>query len=132
MIFFVFIMLVFIPNFDKIRFQPKRYLRKSRFINLKLTLFDLQWPLRSNLIKWMICNFIMLAYKWPMVSEGIKERTIQGIANISSSLGSTIMFDIWNSFSQLCLEIYGEKMYFFFSLSTFKWFKNTKKSEKNC
>ena len=41
------------------------------------------------------------------------------------------MFDIWHSFSQLCLGIYGEKMYFFFNLSTLKWFVNAKKSVKN-
>ena len=53
-----------------------------------------------------------------MVSEDVKVRTIQGYANISSSKGSIIMFDILNFFSQLCLEIYfyGERKYIFFSL----------------
>ena len=32
-----------------------------------------------------------------MVSEGVEERTIQGYANISSSIRSTIMFDLSKS-----------------------------------
>jgi hypothetical protein len=38
---------------------------------------------------------------------------IQGFTNISSSRGFTIMFDLSKSFSQLYIEIYGEKIYFF-------------------
>ena len=40
------------------------------------------------------------------------------------------MFDIWNSFLKLCPEIYGEKIYFSFFLSTLKWFENAKKPEE--
>ena len=33
----VFIMLAFIPNFDKIRFQNKTISKKSKFFNKKMT-----------------------------------------------------------------------------------------------
>ena len=52
--------------------------------------------------------------------EGIKDRTNQGFTNISSSRGSTIMFDISKFLSQLCLAIYGEKFDFFLSISSLK------------
>ena len=41
------------------------------------------------------------------------------------------MFDLSKSFSQLCLVIHGEKI-FFFLYEHLKWFENAKKSEKNC
>ena len=41
------------------------------------------------------------------------------------------MFDLSISFSQFCPAIYGEKIDFFFSISTLKWFWNAKKSGKN-
>ena len=56
--------------------------------------------------------------------EGIKDRTNQGFTNISSSRGSTIMFDLLKSFSQLCLAIYEEKIDFFLSISTLKGLEN--------
>ena len=49
---------------------------------------------------------------WSMVPEGIKDRTNLGFKNISSSRGSTIMFDLSKSISQLCLSIYGETIDF--------------------
>ena len=63
-----------------------------------------------------------------MVSEGIKDRTNQCFINTSRSRGSTIMFDISKSFSQICLAIYGEKIDF--SLSTLQWFENAKIRKK--
>ena len=41
------------------------------------------------------------------------------------------MFDLYKSFSQLCLAIFGEKIYFFFSVSTLKWFDNAKNEAQN-
>ena len=56
-----------------------------------------------------------------MVSEWIKDQGFRG---------STMMFDLSKSLSQLSLAIYGEKMDFLKSMSTLKWFENAKKIEK--
>ena len=82
-----------------------------------------------------------------MASEGLKDWTNQGFTNISrsrgstnissfsgstnisSSRGSTIIFDLSNSFLQLCLAIYGEKIYFAL-YKHFKIVREHKKSEK--
>ena len=58
---------------------------------------------------------------------GIKDRTNQGFTNISSSKGSTIMFDLSKSFSQLCLAIYGENFFSFLRNKHLKWFEHEKK-----
>ena len=47
-----------------------------------------------------------------MVPEGIQYRTNWSFTNISSSRGSTIMFDISKSFAQLFLAVNGDKLYF--------------------
>ena len=49
--------------------------------------------------------------------------------NNSCSIGSTVMFELSKSFSQLSLQIYRDKIHISL-LHTSKWFKNSKKSEK--
>ena len=50
-----------------------------------------------------------------------------GFKNIFISRRSTIMFDLSNYFSQLWLETYGEKIYFFSSYSHLKMIRERKK-----
>ena len=61
-----------------------------------------------------------------MVSEEIKERIHQGFTNISSSIGSTIMFDLSKSFSQLCLAIFEAKIDFVFFYKHLKMVRECK------
>ena len=49
--FYVFIILAFIQNYDKIRFQTKRHTKQNGSLNIKVTLCDLQSLLRSYFIK---------------------------------------------------------------------------------
>ena len=62
--------------------------------------------------------------------EGIKDRTNQGFTNFSSSRGSTIMFDLSKSITQLYPAIYGEKIYFFLYKHLNMVQERKKKSEK--
>ena len=59
-----------------------------------------------------------------MVRKGEKDQTFQGFTNISSSKGSTILFDLSKSFIQLFLEMYGERKNKSFSIRTLIWFEN--------
>ena len=52
------------------------------------------------------------------VLKGKWDRTFHSFTNNSSSRGSTVMFDLSKSFSQLYLEIYEKKIDFFFYIST--------------
>ena len=91
----------------------------THMINIPTQLLDLL------IFKEFICiKFKLNAYMF-YGTERNKYLTFQ-VLQISPVLGG-----FSKSFSQLCQEIYGEKIDFFFSISTLKWFRNAKKSEKN-
>ena len=56
-------LLGFLNKFVVATIIPKNISNKNGFLNIKVTLCELQWPLRSYLIKCNICVFIMLAFK---------------------------------------------------------------------